>query len=155
MTIISKQYLAGVADSDGSFSYIKNFSKPNNKYYYRPFFQLTWKYSKEAEKVSIYLKLKYKAGVYYSIKKSNSFGKECKIIKIQMWEKSVVQFINDVYPYLILKKEQAKIVKEGALLKSNKWGVKGKPQKIWDKEKIIYIKMNKLNSKNKKIYEKK
>jgi len=151
---IPNEYLAGVADSDGSFSYLKNYSKPRKKYYYRPFFQLTWKYSKEADLVCKYLKNKYKAGLYYGIKKNDLLGRECKIIKVQMWEKSVVLFLEDILPYLILKKKQAEIVLYGAKLKSRKWGVKGKPKEIWEKEIKLYKKINSLNSKNKKLYDK-
>ena len=154
ITKISAEYLAGVADSDGSFSYLKNYSKPRQKHYYRPFFQLTWKYSKEAQRVCRYLETKYNAGFYSCVKKANSFGKECKLIKIQMWEKSVVSFIIDILPYLILKKKQAEIVLLGANLKSRYWGRKGKPASVWKKEIELYEKMNALNSKNKKIYEK-
>lgn len=146
--MISNEYLAGVADSDGSFSYTKKFSKPRNKYYYIGQFQITWKYSKESKIFFDFLVKKF-GGSYFDGMTHTSYGKT-RILKYCATGKACNLIGNTLAPYLILKKEQALITAKAASLKSKHWGSNGKPKKVWLEEERLYKRMNKINHKNKK-----
>lgn len=148
MKKINSAYLAGVADADGSFSWLKHYSKPRKKFYYQGVFQLTWKSSDDSLRVIKLIQGEY-GGSFFIGNSATKFGK-CPIIKYAATGKALVALCSDVIPYLELKKKQAEIVMSGAALKSDKWGVKGKPQAVWKKEEELYRKINLLNTKNKK-----
>jgi hypothetical protein len=140
---ITSSYLAGVSDSDGSFSYNKKFSKPRNKFYYISQYQITWKYS-DNSKIFFDSLVKQFGGSYFDGFTHTSYGKT-RILKYCATGKACEQICKYVLPKLILKQEQAKIVLKGAKLKNNKWGTKGKPLEIWEQERSLYEEIIKLN----------
>lgn len=148
MIKITDEYLAGVADSDGSFSYGKKFSKPRNKFYYVAQFAITWKYSKESKFVFDMLVERF-GGSYFDGFTHTSFA-NTRILKYCATGQACEKICIAVKPHLILKQKQVDIMIEGAGLKSRHWGVKGKPASVWRQEKLLYSKMNKINTKNKK-----
>lgn len=153
MTLLDQSfviYLAGVADSDGSFCYTKRYSKPRGKHYYNGMFQLTWKEDKNS--IAFMEELVQRYGGAYQYTTGHTAKKPCKLIHYTSTGEAMVKLANDVIPFLRLKKEQAQIALDGAALKSRRWGVKGKPEAIWDKERNLYLRANKLNNKNKKIW---
>ena len=94
-------------------------------------------------------------GSFFIGKTKNTYNKNgTEIIKYCVTGKACSKLCKDVLPFLVLKKEQAVIVIAGGKLKSNRWGCKGKPPSVWKKEIKLYEKINALNNKNKKIYEK-
>lgn len=146
MKKVSNEYIAGVADSDGSFSYNKKFSKQRNKFYYVAQFQITWKYSKESKMFFDFL-VKTFGGSYFDGLTHTTISR-VRILKYCATGIACENICNAVMEHLILKKEQAKIVLLGAGLKSRHWGSKGKPQKVFDREKALYLRIKKLNTKN-------
>jgi len=145
METISNEYLAGVADSDGSFSYNKKFSKPNNKFYYVAQFQITWKHSEES-KTFFDLLVSNFGGSYFDGNTHTSYAKT-RILKYCATGKACEKICIAVLPHLYLKKLQAEIVLAGAKLKETKWGVNGKPQEVWNKEISLYQQMKQLHGK--------
>lgn len=132
MMKISKQYLAGVIDSDGSISYTKKFSKQRNKNYYVAQIQITWKLSEQSRFFFKFLEEKY-GGSSFEGKSHSVFGKT-DIIKYCATGNACTLICKDIIPHLILKKRQAEIALEGSMLKSRTWGSRGKPQEVWDHE---------------------
>lgn len=147
--MITREYLAGVSDSDGSFGYNKKFSKPRNKFYYIAQYQLTWKYSKESKKFFDLLVAQF-GGSYFDGFSHSVFGKS-RILKYCATGKACENICLFVKDSLVLKQKQANIVLKGASLKSHKWGVKGKPKAVFEKEEFLYSEIQKLNSKNKTV----
>ena len=146
---ISAQYLAGVADSDGSFSFGRKYNKQRAKDYFVASFQLTWKRTLESKNVFDEL-VKIYGGSYFDHFTHTSFGR-VRILKYCATGRALVKICNDVLPHLLLKKAHAWIALQGAELKSRQWGRGGKPDSIWKRELELYLRMNKLNTKNKKI----
>jgi len=149
---ISPQYLAGVADSDGSFTYGKKWSGQRGKHYFAGQFQITWKKTPESVDFFEALVEKY-GGSYFGDKTTKTYNRNgTDIIKYCATGEAVVKICKDVLPYLILKPERAQIVLDGAKLKEGNWGVKGKPQHIWDEEDRLYQLMKQQHGKEKTCY---
>lgn len=147
MKTISAEYLAWVADSDWSFSYNKKFSKPRWKYYYVGQFQITWKLSPESRE--FFERLVSQFWWSFFIWKTKTVYGNTQIIKYCATWQACSKICAYVVNHLLLKKEQAQIALEGSLLKTNKYGVKWKPQSVWDSEKILYDRIKYINTKNK------
>ena len=147
MKQISNEYLAGVADSDGSFSFNKKFSKPRNKFYYVAQFQLTWKYSNETKAFFDYL-VKTFGGSYFDGYTHTAFAKT-RILKYAATGEACQRICNAVMDHIILKKKQVEIVLLGAELKSRLWGRKGKPDSVFEREEELFNQIKALNTKNK------
>ncbi len=152
MIKISPQYIAGVADSDGSFTFMKRYGQSTTTgYFYRSIFQLTWSISNEAEDVMIFLKNKY-GGSFSVCKKSTSFNSlKPSIFKYSVESNGLLKLINDIEPYLILKKERATLIKQHILYRKKRKPGLIKTKKEWEYEDDVYKKINLLNSKNKKL----
>ncbi len=146
MKQISNEYLAGVADSDGSFSYNKKFSKIRDKFYYVAQFQITWKYSKESKLFFDYLVDTF-GGSYFDGHTHTSFSKT-RILKYCATGVACQKICNATMDYLILKRKQAEIVLLGAELKSRLWGRNGKPKSVFEREEELYKQIKNLNTKN-------
>jgi len=154
MAHILNEYLAGVADSDGSFTFPKHKRSNNpNGYTFRPAFQLTWKYSDHSLSVFKDLKKKYKGSFYIGRSHSGYNKTKSKIIKYYVQGQSLIDLCKDIVPFLRLKKKQAKLILEH--WKSvkprgtwNQWHKK--PKLIYNKENDLYKKFYKLNTKNKR-----
>lgn len=142
-------YISGVADSDGSFSYVRRYSSQRAKYYYNGMFQLTWKESEEA--IGFMDELVGRYGGAYFLTTSHTALSDCPIVKYTLTGIGLVRLCKEVSPHLRLKKEQAMIALEGASLKREDWRGYKKSKEEWKKEEALYLRANKINTKNKKI----
>lgn len=128
-------YMAGVLDSDGSFTYGKKWSSQRGKHYYAAQIQITWAYTPNAIKVFDRL-IKIFGGSYFIGGTRTTFTPDgIKIVKYCATGAAAVRLSAAVMPFLQLKTERAKIIVEGAKLKSSFWGPVGKPEEIWKKKK--------------------
>lgn len=145
-------YVAGVADSDGSFSFIKRKKQSTkNGYHYRAIFQLTWKKMSNTKMVLDSFKKEFGGNYWKVIRKPNSFDKKpLDCYKYSLEGNLLEKFVIKIIPFLRLKKKHAELILESRKLKG-KWGCKGKPDRLWKKEDKLYLLFNKLNTKNKKI----
>ena len=143
-------YLAGVMDSDGSFSICKR-KRKGNKFFYRTVAQLTWKNTEKSKEIFDELLREY--GGKYHIIKSRGFSKKgTTFLKYNLEGDSLVYLLQSIIPYLRLKKRQAEIVIELKLLRK-KWlgktrGPWDKPSYIWEEEEKLYLENLLLNTKN-------
>ncbi len=151
--MISKEYIAGVIDSDGSISVCRrrNLSTPRG-YAYRFVIQIGWKETIESRKVLEDIADKYNGAVYSFKKKANKFGGEITCVKFMCESGRAAAMVEDILPFLRLKHKQGKL-----LLKIHevrmKWlnGRKAahhKPESVWRQEDAIYQEFIKLNTKN-------
>lgn len=144
---ISCEYLAWVADSDGSFSYNKKYSKERQKNYYVAQFQITWKLTEESQ--NFFERLVSQFGGSYFIWETRTVYWKTKIVKYCATWEACYKICKYVSWSLLLKKQQALIVLAGASLKSRKWWAKWKPSSVWESELKLYEEIKLLNSKNK------
>jgi hypothetical protein len=72
--LLSPQYIAGLMDEEGSFSYVKFYAKHRKKYYYRACVQFTQKNSVYTNKLFEKLKNKY-GGSFTSYTRYDGFSK--------------------------------------------------------------------------------
>lgn len=143
-TELHPAYLAGVLDSDGSLTLTIRHKKrvtPN----YSAFFQLTWTHTDKSEKVMNQLKEKYGGSVYLPTIGVNHFPNSRPTIKYFLISKKLKPFLEDILPYVHLKKEQTLNILE--FLKSVKMG-KNKSQELKDLHYSLYLKNKSLNTKN-------
>ena len=101
-------YLAGVFDSDGSFSVARRNMK-RSSISYVAMVQLSWKKTDIAEMFFIALSAKY-GGSYQSCDSTNtakSYGKTGRYLKFSATGEAAERIARDLVPYLILKKQQA------------------------------------------------
>jgi len=154
---ISPAYLAGMADSDGSFSIaIRHRNRPNPTY--QATFQLTWTKTKLTEKFMKDLKKQF-GGSYYEAKNRNDrFANGSPTIRYFLTNKGLKLFLKEVLPFIILKKKQVLNCLE--LLNTTEFGKYGfgrpKPKKLKKKHYNLYIQNKNINTKNsgdRRIYE--
>lgn len=159
MKRITPQYLAGVADSDGSFS-LTRCSRPSTVtgYHYRTLFQLTWEDTPLTRLVLSKMKDLYGGSFSECNRKPDSYcNKHKTVLKYSVEGQRLGIFIKELLPYLVLKRERAEIILEFIRYRelSKKTVIhrvgRKKDLEDWSKEDRIYEKMNGLNSKNKKI----
>lgn len=141
-------YLAGVIDSDGAISIIKRLRQSTlTGYQYRELVQITWLKTPEAENFFMTLKKRYGGSVFTVIKKANEYGQAKPVVKYTAEATATEKILRDVYPYLILKADQAAAIIEMRELKSNRYGrARAKPQEVWDIEDALYTKTLKLKA---------
>lgn len=155
MVIGFDAYMAGVADSDGSFSFMKRKRQSTiNGYHYVMVFQLTWKKSDLSIKVMNEIVRRYGGCCCKWIRNGNNFPtKSAECLKYSVGGPGLDKLTEAILPYLLLKKKQAELIKEARLLRKGwKRGRLGKPINVWKKEDELYLEFNKLNGKNKKIW---
>jgi|CXWL01.1.fsa_nt_gi hypothetical protein len=144
---ISPEYLAGLADSDGSFSiyYDKNSRRKNG--HHKGAFQLGWKYSKKAEQILNSIKVKYKGNICRT-KNKQSFNKTCDVIKYMSTNKMLYKLIIDILPFLLLKKKQAQLILK--LSKTYKLTPGSLTKRTFNYREKLYQQIRNLNTKNAK-----
>jgi len=145
---IEPAYLAGVMDSDGSFTLSKVHTKRKNPSYV-PTIQITWLKSKFSFKVLNSIKSTYGGSLFdTSHKTSYNLRFPKPMLKYHACSKSVLKIINDIYPFLKLKKPQAKIIKTFILFPKNSSRPRHKStSKKYERLKLL---ITSLNHKNKK-----
>ncbi len=138
-------WMAGVADSDGSFCICKR-KKQNtvNGFHYRAIFQLTWVRS-DACKKAMELISKYWGG---NIAEQTSSGSSL-VYKYCAESTRLIKLIKDIKPYLVIKQQQAENCISLYKIREEWWNTKGrstkKPKKYWDLEEELFINNRKLN----------
>jgi hypothetical protein len=142
-------YLAGVLDADGSFTISQRHAKRPNPNYIS-MIQLSWSESELSRNFIKLLVEKY-GGSYFSseglYKGRYPNGKP--ILKYCGVGKSAEKICNDVLPFLVLKKEQAKNLLKLREVTSSFTG--SRPKECSDQLNHLYTYNRKLNSKNKGI----
>lgn len=142
-------YLAGVWDSDGSISVsIVHKKRPNPSYIVS--LQLTWVKTDKTFNVFNILKQKYGGNVCECEFKKGRFLNASPIIKYNIVCRQSKKLLEDMLPFLQLKKEQAQLALE--VINTTELGKYGnkrpKPKELMDRHYNIYIEMKKLNTKN-------
>lgn len=123
---LSNEYMAGIADSDGSFSLTKRHLTRKNPNFHCCF-QLSWKYSDKTEKLINLMKKEYGGSFCIITKKQNSFSKEIKVIKFYLQGSDLDEFLKNVGPHVILKSKQVRNILEArAIIKSRTSKVRSK-----------------------------
>ena len=148
-------YIAGVMDSDGSFSIIRRTRQSTKHgYFFKCLIQLTWKDTSNCLEVLNYLKQTY-GGTVNKINRHSGFPSSTpsEHYKWDLEEKKVTAFIQEILPFLQVKKFQAQCLLD--LRKLRRWREttksRFKPDVVWEKEKALHKKMYETNSKNKNV----
>lgn len=144
--IFSPEYLAGVMDSNGSFSITKRHISRKNPNYIG-MIQITWTHTKVSEAFMQELKNIY--GGSYFIGKCGTFKNSKPIVKYCAVGAAAETLTRSVIDFLILKKEQANnVLKLREITKSRQLG---KVRSLENSEKLerLYLLNKQLNYKNK------
>ena len=105
----SKAYIAGVFDSEGSFSITKKQRKGARRgYEYAVLLQITWKESKETIVTLEELKRTYGGSVIRGIEKSG-YSSSTPYVRYRIGAKQSQALIKDILPYLRIKRRQATV----------------------------------------------
>lgn len=117
-------------------------------------FQLTWLEDSRSRAVMEKLKAKYGGSIIRELPKGkNSYKSKNYVLKWWLGNGKLVVFINDVLPFLILKRRQARIILR--FQKFNRlggWQPNGKPQKVIDFQSRLYALNKTLNHKNGSVH---
>lgn len=140
-------YIAGLADSDGSFTI--TIMKPKRPTpYYRSTFQLGWKKSDKALLTLEQIKTKY-GGSISEFKSTSNINEGILVVKYFLSGAKLVTFIKDCLPFLHLKRSQARLILFLESSRKEKHGRnKRKPIKIKEYQHGLYLKIKSLNTKN-------
>ncbi len=140
-------YLAGVIDSDGSFS-ISQKHKARKKSNYNGVFQLTWTVSPLTLAFMKKLVSIYGGSFFIGKKNLTQFPNSRPVIKYCICSKKVVPLIIDVLPFLHLKRKQARnILRLRSVVRHYRKGV-SKSNRIIAFEQKLYELNKELNTKN-------
>lgn len=147
---MTDEYMAGIADSDGSFSLCKAKKQSTTRgYHYRTVFQLTWKKFNATEKCMSKIQAEYGGRVNEYTSNSNNYNKKpIQYIKLAIEGREIEGFVDRLIPHMHIKKEQAKLIKHIRILRRSWAPSNRKPDKVWDEEARIYDLFTSLNSKN-------
>jgi hypothetical protein len=146
---ISPQYLAGVMDSDGSFSITKRHITRQNANYIA-MIQITWTHTATSEDFMKELTRKYGGSYFIGVhSKGGTFKNSKPVIKYCAVGKAASLLTLDVKDFLILKKTQAdNVIKLRELVTTKRIGRTRSPI-ISTQLEDIYLLNKQLNSKNK------
>lgn len=147
--VLSPEYLAGVFDSDGSFSLSKR-CRPDTPrgYGYGVTLQLTWKTTDKSRRVLEKVKQKYGGSLFEST--SSGYSGRAKSLKYSVAMRKAIPLISDILPFLNLKRTQARICLEFAESRmAGKYNCH-RPQtdEQWEELDYLYERMRELNTKN-------
>lgn len=143
---IESAYMAGVADSDGCFSITKR--KCNSTiggYHYGAAFQLTWKQNKMSLRILKEMQFKYGGSIHTDKRQRGNYKESSVFVKYAVYSSKLVSLIEDLLPYLKLKKDQAKLIllleaSRKDWKKNHKGKGRAKPLKVWKLEDKLYEK---------------
>lgn len=142
---ITPQYLAGLADSDGSFS-ISCTHKQRRYPHHRGSFQITWIYNKLTLHIFKSIKAKYGGNICITKNKTGFNNKPTDVVKYMTTNKLLYALINDILPHLLLKKKQAQLILK--LSKTYRRTPGYITKKTFDYRESLYQRNRQLNSKN-------
>jgi hypothetical protein len=150
MKDLSPAYIAGIADSDGSFTITIRRSHRTSDYYYACF-QIGWKEDPKALSVLKAIQVKYGGAVCFPTPKETGFGRP-RMLKYHAGGKALEAILEDIMPFLQLKRKQARLIKFLRYYtdKPGAYGGNraGKSQKLVNFHRGLYFKIRALNSKN-------
>lgn len=142
---LNAAYLAGVVDSDGSFTIYKQHSSRKTSTY-TPTFQLQWTKSAKSKKVMENLLFQYGGSVCSPNGKTNRFANSKPTYKYCLTSTKLKRFLIDVIPFLLLKKEQAENLLKLIHFNESIFGSgKAKPKNVIKAQEILRIKTLRLN----------
>lgn len=149
-------YMAGVADSDGSFSFSKLRRACNiNGYQFRPCFSLTWTATEITRLAMDKIKLEYGGSVCTCIRKGGYPTNHPAVYKYYVQGIRCAELCDRLYPYLLLKGEKARLISQYYKLVNGKRGIwnrnRAKPKEVYEEEARLWLLFNQLNTKNKKV----
>jgi len=137
--MITRRYLAGLLDGEGYFGIMNKYTA--SRRYYTPAIKMTL----TTPDIIKELVIKFEGNVYVR-KFPGKNQKDAWCWDNKTW-KQVAKVLDYVYPYLIIKRPQAEILKEFLTTKSNKqnYGSSGIPPEIMERRKKLYQLIRKLN----------
>lgn len=146
-------YAAGMIDSDGSITLHKNHSSRKNPHY-KVTIQLTWS---KTELTTETMKefIRHFGGKLYEVKRNLGYATKVKVMNKWLLYKTedTLLFLQRIYPYLRLKREQARLSIEFLNKRAStpiKYGFTNpKPKEVVEYEMSVYSLMRELNTKNK------
>ena len=145
---ISRAYLAGLIDGEGSVSIYRRYSDQTIKsFVFSPVFKIgmTGEISFE---IIRFIQGKYGGDLW--VRDYNNGYKPCMMLAIK--GKKILPILKDIYPFLIVKKPQAQIVYEyfSGLLTQKSWKSPAMPESEYQRRSALYEKMKILNKKGTK-----
>lgn len=146
-------YAAGMLDSDGSITLHKNHASRKNPHY-KVTVQLTWSKTELTTKAMEEFIVHF-GGKLYDVKRNLGYATKVKVMNKWLLYKTedTLLFLRGIYPYLKLKKEQARLSIEFLERRANtpvKYGFANpKPKEVVEYEMSAYSLMRELNTKNK------
>jgi hypothetical protein len=147
---LSRAYIAGVFDSDGSFSIVrhKRIGSPR-EFDYRVVLQLTWREVPQTVLVLTELKRKYGGSVIRGIER-HGFSKQTRYVKYRIDARNARGLIIDILPHLRVKRKQAELCLKAALILSQRrygrWNPR--PEEEWLELERLHEQVGFLNWKN-------
>ena len=143
---ITNSYIAGVADSDGSFTISKRVRK-NHAPTYECKFSMQWRECSESKRFFKELKNRF-GGSICRIHNGYSYM-QCYVIS----NKGLDNFLKKVGPFIFLKRKQLEVIKNlrKSILKNRGNSSKPKTKKLIGKQESLYKKLRSLNKRNKKV----
>jgi hypothetical protein len=151
--MLSEQYIAGVMDSDGSFSLVRRKWKNPRGYVYRICIQLGWKSSQESANVLKEIVTLYGGRVCTYTRKQTNLSSRCSpMLKFMCEGDEAVKMAASLLPHLRLKTRQAELIASLAKIRrawlGDRKSAPNKPQWAWAQEDAIYSQFLKINTKN-------
>ena len=133
----SRAYLAGLMDGEGSISiYYRNIGQ---KHYFVPVVKIGMTYTELIQ----FLRGKYGGHLYW--RKTQPYHKP--LLTLALTGKKVLPILEDIYPFLIVKREQAKIVFEffSGQMAQSEWHSQTMPAEEWARRKKLHQRIRMLN----------
>lgn len=149
--VITPGYLAGVLDSDGSLSIVKNHVNKRPNPSYTASIQLTWTKTDKSVKVIEKLKQMFGGSSFETKIHEKSLAKKPGI-KYQASVKSVEKILDFCGEHIILKSKQVENIKELSKLKFNRIHTGGtgnfRTKELSEKYENLFISNKECNTKN-------
>jgi hypothetical protein len=133
---VNTQYVAGLIDGEGTVTYLPRKSVKGNISY-----ALIVDVSNTNRTVLEALKAKYGGSI--SVTKRAPPCKTCYTWRVQ--SRLALRVLEEVFPYLIVKKKQAEILIPHCRAKRRNAGGKRRPREFWEKERAIRQTIRSLN----------
>lgn len=143
---LSRAYLAGLVDGEGSIGiYRRKAETLTREVAFTPVFKIgmTGDIAKE-----IILQMRDKYGGDFWTRAYDHGYKPCHMLAIK--GKKILKLLEDVYPHLLVKREQARIILEyfSGDMSQKKWGSQAMPDAEYQRRVVLYEKIKALNLKN-------
>ena len=149
---LSRAYLAGLIDGEGSISIYRRNPGINGYTSIQPFlFTPVFKIGMTGEIAKqIIVSIQEKYGGDFWIRDYENGYKPCAVLTIK--GRKIMLFLKEIYPFLIVKKEQARIIFEffSGEMTQKEWKSQEMPKSEYERRKALYEKIRTLNLKGTK-----